>query len=194
MKPMTKITSPIVAVMTNNVDTDQLVPRDALKETSKTDLAATLFHGQRYLASGAKNPDFPLNDPTRAAAQILITGENCGMGSVWEQAVWALRDYGFRAVIAKSFNDIFYMNCIKNGVLPLTLAAADCDWLAALPATTVVTIDLAQLTVQAADKQFKFTIDPLWQDKLLQGITDIEMTDSFDAQIAQFEQQQNKTE
>lgn len=190
MKPIEKIVSPVVAVMTDNVDTDQLVPRDALKATGKESLAATLFHGQRYLASGAKNPAFPLNDPARANAQILVTGENFGMGSVWEQAVWALRDYGFRAVIAKSFNDIFYMNTIKNGLLPLELTAEQCDWLAQLPATTAVTINLAAKTVQAADQQFSFTIDPLWQAKLLHGVTDIEMTDGFSAEIERFEQQQ----
>lgn len=187
MQPIKIITSHIVPVMTDNIDTDQLVSRDSLKKVNKVSLAAMLFYGQRYLASGAKNPTFPLNDPQRAGAQILVTGHNFGCGSSWEHAAWALRDYGFRAVIAKDFNDIFYMNAIKNGILPLELAAAQCDELAALPADTEITIDLSQQTVQVGTRQFTFTIDPLWKDKLLRGTSDIAMTAKHAEQIAQFE-------
>ncbi|MFC6171879.1 3-isopropylmalate dehydratase small subunit [Loigolactobacillus jiayinensis] len=191
MEPIKTISSHIVPVMDDNIDTDQLISRDSLKEVAKASFADMLFYGQRYLASGAKNPAFPLNDPQRAGAQILITGHNFGCGSAWEHAAWALRDYGFRAVIAKDFNDIFYMNSIKSGVLPIELTDAQCELLAALPATAQVTVDLPQQTVTSAGQTFKFKIDPLWKSKLATGTSDIELTSEFNTQIDQFEQDNN---
>ena len=188
MKPINQIISTTVAVMDDNIDTDQLVPKEALKDTSKTNYAADLFANRRYLADGRLNPEFVLNDFKHEGAQILITGRNFGYGSSCEHAVWALRDYGFQAVIAKDFNDIFYMNCINNGVLPVALTADQCDWLATLSATAKVIVDLPNQTVTAAEHTFAFEIEALWKKRLIEGIDDIEATASYDDAIKQFEQ------
>lgn len=187
MKPIETIISHAIAVMDDNIDTGQLVSRESLKKVDQTGYADMLFFGQRYLASGAKNPNFPLNDPQRQGAQILITGNNFGCGSSWEHAAWALRDYGFRAVIAKSFNGIFYMNSIKNGILPIELTDEQCNWLANLPAKTEVTIDLPRQVVVVDDQKFEFEINALWKNKLIKGIDDIELTSGYNDQIERFE-------
>lgn len=191
MSAIETVVSQLVPIMADNIATGELVSRDVLKETNKASYAGMLFYGQRYLASGAKNPAFPLNDPARQTAKILVTGRNFGCGSSWEHAAWALRDYGFRVVIAKSFNDIFYMNAIKNGILPVTLTDEQCDWLAALPVTTEVTVDLPNQTVQAQDRAFQFEILDQWKQRLNQGLTDIDITDNFAADIAAFERKMN---
>lgn len=190
MQAIKKVTSPTVAILKDNIDTGQLVPRTALKATDdNVNYADRLFYGARYLASGAPNPDFPLNDPAHQAAQILVTGENFGCGSSWEHAAWALRDYGFKVIIAKSFNSIFYMNALNNGLLPLTLPVAQWEQLAALPADVQVTVDLAAKTVQLGQQQWPFEIETLWQERLLKGIDDITFTEGYQADIERFEAQ-----
>lgn len=188
MKPIGQITSTVVAVMDDNIDTDQLVPKQAIKDTARKNYGDVLFSNRRYLEDGRLNPEFVLNDFKHEGAQILITGHNFGYGSSWEHAVWALRDYGFQAVIAKDFNDIFYMNCINNGVLPVKLADEQCDQLASLPADQPVTIDLSQQTVTFAGQTAQFEINAFWKDRLVKGIDDIEATETFDSAIKKFEQ------
>lgn len=188
MQAIKKVTSSVVAILKDNIDTGQLVPRTALKATDhNVNYADRLFYGTRYLASGAPNPDFPLNDPAHQNAEILVTGENFGCGSSWEHAAWALKDYGFKVVIAKSFNSIFYMNALNNGLLPLTLSSAQCEQLATLPADAQITVDLAAKIVQVSHQQWPFEIETLWQEHLLKGIDDITFTESYQAEIERFE-------
>ena len=109
-------------LLQDNIDTDQIIPSREMKTVSKTGLAAGLFAGQRYISGRTPNPDFVLNQPALAGATILLAGKNFGCGSSREHAVWALKDYGFRAVIAESFGEIFYNNCVRNGILCVMLS------------------------------------------------------------------------
>lgn len=188
MKAIKNVTSSVVAILKDNIDTGQMIPRTALKATDEhVNYADRLFYGARYLASGAPNPDFPLNDPAHKDAQILITGANFGCGSSWEHVAWALRDYGFKVIIAKSFSEIFYMNALNNGLLPITLPAAQCEQLASLPAEAQVTVDLVALTVETGVYKWPFKIEAQWQERLLKGIDDITFTEGYQAAIARFE-------
>ncbi len=114
-----------VPLLNDNIDTDQIIPSREMKTVSKTGLAAGLFAGQRYSEGRTPNPDFALNQTKFDGASILLSGKNFGCGSSREHAVWALKDYGFRAVIAESFGEIFYNNCVRNGVLPIQMQAKD---------------------------------------------------------------------
>lgn len=126
----------------DNIDTDQIIPSREMKTVSKTGLASGLFAGLRYIEGRKKNPDFVLNQAQFKSATILLSGKNFGCGSSREHAVWALKEYGFRAIIAQSFGEIFYNNCVRNGVLPIQMKKAA---IAALQAK--VTIDLSNQTV-----------------------------------------------
>ena len=121
MEPFAEIRSTAVLLDKVNVDTDQIVPKQFLKRVQKTGFGKCLFFNWRFDQQGAPDPGFVLNEPRYRDSQILVTGENFGCGSSREHAVWALLDYGFRAVIAPSFGDIFYSNCFKNGLLPIRL-------------------------------------------------------------------------
>lgn len=187
MKPVNRIVSTVVAVMDDNIDTDQLVPKSAIKDTTRTNYGDVLFFDRRYLADGRDNPEFVLNDFKHEGAQILVAGHNFGYGSSWEHAVWAIRDYGFQAVIASDLNDIFYMNCLNNGVLPVELTDEQCAFLAGLPADKQVTIDLPNQAVTVDDQVFKFSISAIRKDRLMQGVDDIQATEAFDEQIKEFE-------
>ena len=114
MKAITTITQRTVPIMKENIDTDQLIPKQFLKNILKVGYGKDLFYDWRYLSGNKPNPDFILNKPERQGAKILITGDNFGCGSSREHAVWALKDYGFEVVIAGGYSDIFYMNSTKN--------------------------------------------------------------------------------
>lgn len=131
-----------VALMNDNIDTDQIIPKSFLKRIERTGFGEFLFDSWRYLPNRKPNPDFPLNALDRQEATILITGENFGCGSSREHAAWALLDYRFRVIIAGSYSDIFYMNCTKNGVLPIVLPREAREKLAKIAAEENVTIDL----------------------------------------------------
>lgn len=174
MQPISTITGKAVVLPVENIDTDQIIPARFLKVTDKSGLAAGLFEAWRYLPDGAPNPDFPLNRPEAAGATILISGRNFGCGSSREHAPWALQDYGFRAVIAPSFADIFRSNALKIGLLPVTIEQAIYDELVAIYANDpqmALTIDLAAQTVTLPDgRQVSFPIDAFSKYCLLHGV------------------------
>ncbi|MEP5766521.1 MAG: 3-isopropylmalate dehydratase small subunit [Halieaceae bacterium] len=172
-----------------NVDTDMIIPKQFLKSIKRSGFGPNLFDEVRYLDEGQPgvdcsqrplNPDFPLNFPRYQGASILLARENFGCGSSREHAPWALEDYGFRAVIAPSYADIFYNNCFKNGVLPIVLSSAQVDKLFdAMYAAEgyQLTIDLEQQCVTTADgEQFDFEVDEFRRYCLLHGLDDIGLT------------------
>lgn len=142
------------------------------------------FDEWRYLPDGTNNPDFNPNKPEFSGATILITGDNFGCGSSREHAAWALKDYGFNIIIAGSFSDIFFMNCTKNGMLPITLGENERKYLAS---QKEITIDLPNQTVSANDKSFNFQIDETWKHKLVNGLDDIAITLEYEDLIEQYE-------
>jgi 3-isopropylmalate/(R)-2-methylmalate dehydratase small subunit len=179
-----------------NVDTDAIIPARYLKTLKRTGLGAGLFFAWRYDAGGAPLPDFPLNRPSFRGGEVLVTGENFGCGSSREHAVWALMDFGFRAVIAPSFSDIFRNNCLKNGMLPVTLPAAEVrsmiDALLAAPGGKVQ-VDLTAQTVRGPGGDVhRFAIEPFAKKCLLEGLDEIAMTLANAAEIDRYEREGKK--
>ena len=164
-----------------NIDTDKILPAEYLKTVERRGLGNVLFHPLRFLADGSPNPDFILNRRPWSGAGILIVLENFGSGSSREHAPWALKDYGFRVIIAPSFADIFRQNCIKNGILPAVVTAADANELIALasdPETCELHVDLRDLsiTTRGEGKRWSFSIDDASRDTLLTGRDEIMAT------------------
>ena len=191
----------------SNVDTDAILPKQYLKSISKFGYGDWLFDDMRYLDSGEVGtdtasrrlaPDFILNQPIYQDASILLTRDNFGCGSSREHAVWALRDYGFRAVIATSYADIFYNNCFKNGILPLTLPAEQVARLFELCKAQLglsLRIDLQSCAVYLNEQLFgSFSLDEARRQNLLQGKDDIAITLTYAKDIEQFEAQLQATE
>jgi 3-isopropylmalate/(R)-2-methylmalate dehydratase small subunit len=174
-----------------NIDTDQIIPKQFLKRIERTGFGQFLFFDWRYLDNGLPNPAFELNRPGYTGASILVAGRNFGCGSSREHAPWALYDYGFRAIIAPSFADIFYNNCCKNGLLPVTLPdEAVTELLAKAQAQPgyQLTVDLqAQLVTDAAGFRAPFTVDPFRRDCMLRGLDDIGLTLQHEPAIAAYE-------
>ena len=176
--PFTQITGRAVALLRANVDTDQIIPKQFLKRTTRTGLGEGLFFDWR------RDPDFVLNQDSSRGAVILLAGENFGCGSSREHAVWALGDYGFRCVMAPSFADIFYNNCCKNGILPVCLAG---DVIARCVHAGTLTVDLENQTVAGAGAPATFTIDAFRRQCLLEGLDEIGLTLRHEALIARYE-------
>jgi 3-isopropylmalate/(R)-2-methylmalate dehydratase small subunit len=174
-----------------NVDTDMIIPKQYLKTIHRTGLGKALFDEMRHNPDGSDKPDFVLNKPAYAKAQILVTGENFGCGSSREHAPWALLDFGIRCVIATSFADIFYNNCFKNGILPIRLPQSDVDKLmddAERGANAVVTIDLEAQEIRGPDGgMVKFEVDPFRKQCLLNGWDDIGLTLRAEDKISAYE-------
>lgn len=191
MEPISMITGKAVVLPVENIDTDQIIPARFLKVTDKSGLAAGLFEAWRYRPDGTLNPDFPLNRPEAAGATILISGRNFGCGSSREHAPWALQDYGFRAVIAPSFADIFRSNALKIGLLPVTVEQTVYDELVAHYAVDPqmhLTIDLAAQTVTLPDgRQISFPIDAFSKYCLLHGVDQLGFLLNQEALIAAYE-------
>ncbi|WP_334330481.1 3-isopropylmalate dehydratase small subunit [Companilactobacillus sp. HBUAS59699] len=187
MRPITTITKTSVPLMKDNIDTDQLIPKQFLKNILKTGYGKNLFYDWRYLDGGKPNPDFVLNKDEYKAASILITGDNFGCGSSREHAVWALKDYGFEVVIAGSFSDIFYMNSTKNGLLAITLPQSERNILANISYDEKITVDVPKQEVIYKNKIFKFAMDPLWKHKFVNGLDDIDITMEYENEIKQYE-------
>ncbi len=173
MTPFTSTTSAVVPLIRDNIDTDIIIPSREIRSVSKTGLADGLFAGWRYLdGDRMPNPDFVLNQDAYAGATILAGGANIGCGSSREQAVWALVEYGFRVILAPSFNSIFRRNCIRNGVLPVV-----CDPAPIAAAKGPITVDLAQRTVSSADGEtWSFEIEDDTATMLLNGLDEVELT------------------
>jgi 3-isopropylmalate/(R)-2-methylmalate dehydratase small subunit len=183
----------IVATMNRaNVDTDQIIPKQFLKRIERTGFGQYLFFDWRFADDGeTPNPEFELNQPAVKGASILVTRKNFGSGSSREHAVWALDDYGFRAVIALSFADIFFNNCFKNGLLPIVLDEADVEEIfkrAAAHATYKLTIDL-ELQEVRDEHGFKrsFSVDASRRNNLLHGLDDIAQTLLHESKISAYE-------
>jgi len=179
-----------------NVDTDAIIPARYLKTLKRTGLGIGLFFAWRYDAGGAELPDFPLNRASFRGGRVLVAGENFGCGSSREHAVWALMDFGFRAVIAPSFSDIFQNNCLKNGLLPVTLPAAEVrsliDALLAAPGGKVA-VDLPAQTVTGPNGDVhRFAIDPFAKKCLLEGLDEIALTLTSAAEIDRYERERKK--
>ena len=184
IQPITTYTGKVVPLFNDNIDTDQIIPKVHLKRITKSGFGPFAFDEWRYLPDGTNNPDFNPNKPEFSGATILITGDNFGCGSSREHAAWALKDYGFNIIIAGSFSDIFFMNCTKNGMLPITLGENERKHLAS---QKEITIDLPNQTVSANDKSFNFQIDETWKHKLVNGLDDIAITLEYEDLIEQYE-------
>ncbi|WP_349532734.1 3-isopropylmalate dehydratase small subunit [Leuconostoc citreum] len=190
MEAFIKETGRAVVIPNDSINTDIILPKQFLKNILKTGFGPHLFYDWRYLADGKINPKFELNKPEHAGATVLITGVNFGSGSSCEHAVWALTDYGFRAVIGGSFSDIFYMNATKNGLLPIVLPEAERQILRDIKPDETITIDLPNQIVTYNNNQFHFDINPQWQAKFINGEDDIDVTMKFEAAITAFEKKQ----
>jgi len=191
MQKFTTLTGIAAYLPMINVDTDMIIPKQYLKTIKRTGLGRGLFAELRYDEKGAALPDFVLHKKPYTEAQILITGENFGCGSSREHAPWALLDFGIRCIIAPSFADIFYNNCFKNGILPITLPQAEIDKLiddASRGANARVTIDLPTQEIRGPDGgMIKFDIDPFRKRCLMEGLDDIGLTMEKADAIADFE-------
>jgi len=187
-----RIHTGLVAVLDRpNVDTDQIIPKQFLKRVERTGFGEFLFYDWRFSAEGQPDPSFPLNEPRYLGASILIAGRNFGCGSSREHAPWALADYGFRAIIAPSFADIFRNNCMKNGLLPVVLSDAEINELmnrARASEGYEVTADLeARLVSDAGGFSAGFDIGDFQRDCLLNGLDDIGLTLQHETEIAAYE-------
>jgi len=180
-----------------NVDTDQMVPKQFLKLLTREGYGRFLFYDWRYLEGEKPNPEFVLNRPRYQGASILLTQANFGCGSSREHAAWAVLDYGFRVIIAPSYADIFYNNCFKNGILPVTLAQVEVSELFRRIERTPgyrLAVDLETQTVTEAGAgegglRISFNLDPFRRECLLKGLDDVGLTLRFEDRIAAFEKE-----
>jgi len=181
------IESKTVALPIENIDTDQIIPARFLKTTSMEGLGDNLFLDWRYLPDGSPNPDFALNKPSAKGAEILIAGDNFGCGSSREHAPWALKQYGFKAIISTSFADIFKGNALKNGLLPIIMPPDIHAELLKWPGITLK-IDLATQTVTlAGGRTVEFPIDPFAKQCLIEGVDELGYMLNQQPAIAAFE-------
>ncbi|KAB7668071.1 3-isopropylmalate dehydratase small subunit [Bacillus sp. B1-b2] len=190
MSGFKKLFAKAVAMDRVNVDTDQIIPKQFLKRIEKTGFGRFAFFDWRYLKNGEPNPEFELNFPENQGASILIANKNFGCGSSREHAPWALHDYGFQVVIAPSFADIFYQNCLKNGMLPVQLTPEEVEYLltAAKNQPYSLHINLENETVEdESGFQATFTIHPYWKKMLVNGWDEIEITLQYDEAILAYE-------
>ena len=191
MNPVVKIVGSMLPLARSNVDTDQIMPKQFLKRVERTGYGEFLFWDWRRTADGDMDPDFNLNRPEFQDAKVLVSGPNFGSGSSREHAPWGIQDWGFEAVIAPSFADIFFSNCTKVGLLPVVLSEKECAYLTELAEhepSAEIAIDLPSQTVTASAFEAAFEIDPFIKHRLLNGLDDIGITlghaddiDSFEA-------------
>ncbi|MDC1449499.1 3-isopropylmalate dehydratase small subunit [Candidatus Thioglobus sp.] len=199
MKKFTSLSSIATPLDRANIDTDAIIPKQFLKSIKKSGFGPNLFDEWRYLDHGEPgmdnskrpiNPDFVLNNPKYSKAQILLTRRNFGCGSSREHAPWALEDFGFRAIIAPSFADIFYNNCFKNGILPVVLSSEIVDGL--FEYTGNIVIDLHDQSVTTDTHSFEFNVAPERKRRLINGLDDIGLTLQYEDQIRLFEKEHFK--
>ncbi len=193
MQPFRIHTGKVVPLLRANVDTDQIIPKQFLKRIEKTGFGEFLFYDWRRQSDGAMDPAFPLNQPRYAGSSILVAGKNFGCGSSREHAVWALENFGFRAVIAPAFADIFANNCVQNGVLTAVLTEDQITELARRAENTPnyeLTVDLEQKKVfDGQGFTASFPVDDSVRHRLLEGLDDIGLTLLHEAEIASYEAQ-----
>ena len=184
MDAFTSHTGTALPLRRSNVDTDQIIPAEYLKRITRTGFEDALF------AAWRGDPEFVLNQPQYAGATILVAGTEFGTGSSREHAVWALRDYGFKAVLSSRFGDIFRGNSLKNGLLPVLVdqdVITELWQLIEAEPTTPITVDLQALQVRAGDRTIDFELDPDARQRLLEGTDDITLTLRHEDQIAAYE-------
>jgi 3-isopropylmalate/(R)-2-methylmalate dehydratase small subunit len=193
MEPLISHEGKVVCLNRVNVDTDQIIPKQFLKRIERDGFEDFLFYDWRYDGDGNPNPDFELNQESAQGATVLLADANFGCGSSREHAVWALRDYGFRIILAPSFADIFFNNAFKNGVLPIVIPEALRDeWAQAHDRGEWerLTVDLDdQVVVTDNGLQFSFEVDPHKKHKLLQGLDDIGLTLQYENEMQEYESQ-----
>jgi len=193
MKPFSTHTGLVLPLDRVNVDTDQMVPKQFLKALTREGFGRILFYDWRYkLPTETPNPEFIMNWPEYKSASVLLTRANFGCGSSREHAPWAIGDYGFRVILAPSYADIFYNNCFKNGILPVTLTNEQMDELFKRTEAQEgyrVTVDLQeQVVTDEKGLRYSFQVDPFRRDCLLKGLDDIGLTLVHEKKIAAFEQ------
>jgi 3-isopropylmalate/(R)-2-methylmalate dehydratase small subunit len=191
MQPFRKHTGKVAPLYRANIDTDQIIPKQFLKRIEKTGFGEFLFNDWRRAGDGTPNSEFVLNQQRYSGASILVAAKNFGCGSSREHAVWALADFGFRAVIAPSFADIFANNCVKNGVLTVALKEEETGEIARRASEMAdyrVTVDLENGLVQDGQGlRASFQLDEFTRHCLLEGLDDIGLTLQHEAEIAKYE-------
>ena len=190
MAQFTTLTSHVMPLPVNDIDTDQIIPARFLKATDKNGMGDNLFADWRYNSDGSPKPEFILNKPESQGAQILLAGDNFGCGSSREHAPWALTAYGFRAVISTSFADIFRSNSLKNGLIPVIVDEAThkmlFDYVEEVPSAEF-TVDLESQTLSFPNGSVTFPIDPFNKTCLLNGVDELGYIMGFEKEIAEFE-------
>jgi 3-isopropylmalate/(R)-2-methylmalate dehydratase small subunit len=190
MAQFSTLTSRVVALPANDIDTDQIIPAQFLKVTDKNGLAEALFFHWRYNDDKSPKTEFVLNKPESKGAQILLAGDNFGCGSSREHAPWALTAYGFRAVVSTSFADIFRNNALKNGLIPVIVDEAThkmlFDYVEEVP-NAEFTVDLESQTLSFPNGSVTFPIDPFNKTCLLDGVDELGYIMGFEKEIAEFE-------
>ena len=180
MEKFTELTGVAAPLPMINIDTDMIIPKQFLKTITRSGLGVNLFYEMRYDTTGMENPDFVLNKPAYRSAKILVAGANFGCGSSREHAPWAILDFGIRCVIAPSFADIFFNNCFKNGILPITLPQNEVDKLlddASRGANATITVNLEKQEIRGPDGGvIRFEVDPFRKKCLIEGLDDIGLT------------------
>ena len=191
MKPFTVVQGPAAPLLLDNIDTDVIVRIERIARHKRGEFARWAFEALRYLPDGAENPDFILNRQPFREAKILVAGANFGCGSSREMAVWAIAEFGIRCVVAESYGDIFYNNCLQNGVLAITLPRREIDALAADAARGVpVTADLQACTLSSPGVgALGFTIPASQRETLLSGLDEVGLTLRMAQRIDQFQRQ-----
>jgi len=191
MKPFATLSGIVAPLEAINVDTDQIIPKQFLKRIERTGYGDCLFFDWRFLPDGLPNPQFEMNAPRYRGAQILLTKDNFGCGSSREHAPWALLDYGFRCLLAPSFADIFFNNCLSNGILPIVLPRDVVEGLFGEVRACEgyrLTVDLERQTIRKPDgSTIAFQIDPSRKRQLLQGLDPIGLTLLHEDKIAAYE-------
>ncbi len=195
MEKFTTLTGVAAPLNMINIDTDMIIPKQFLKTIKRTGLGKNLFAEMRYNEDGSEKPDFVLNQAAYRKAEILVADDNFGCGSSREHAPWALLDFGIRCVISTSFADIFYNNCFKNGILPITVSKEDLDKLmddAERGANATLTVDLESQTITGPDGgEVTFELDDFKKECLLNGLDDVGLTLRKETVIDDFEAKLN---
>ena len=186
MEPFENVKSIVTPLDKVNVDTDQIIPKQFLKLVQKSGFGKFLFFNWRYDENENMKSDFILNDPKYDGSKILITGDNFGCGSSREHAVWALDDYGFSVIISSSFADIFFSNCFKNGILPISLESKIIEKL--LQETNAIEVDLENQIIKTSSEDIPFEINFHKKKILLEGLDDIAQTFQYKDKISEFEE------
>jgi 3-isopropylmalate/(R)-2-methylmalate dehydratase small subunit len=187
MEPFSNLKSKPVPLDIGNVDTDQIIPKQFLKLLGKTGYGKYLFYNWRYDENGTDKPDFILNLSEFAGRKILLTRENFGIGSSREHAVWAIKDFGLKAILGTSFADIFYNNCFKNGILVVKLDKDKIDHIFSKKIDENIEIDLLNQTIKINFDIYNFDIDSTLKSYLLEGVDEISTTLKFENAIKKYE-------